>query len=181
MSEPYIAEIRCFGFTFAPVGWALCNGQLLSIAENQALFAVIGTTYGGDGVQTFALPNLQGRAPMHWGQSSSGLNTVLGQTQGSSEVTLTTQQIPQHVHSITALSIPQGAAGERTALATTSTYLSESSPPDQAWSNPATAVTSSFSPKAIGQNGSSLPHENMQPYLVMNFCIALEGIFPSQN
>lgn len=181
MSEPYIAEIRCFGFTFAPVGWAECNGQLLSIAQNQALFAVIGTTYGGDGVQTFALPNLQGRAPMHWGQSSSGLNSVLGQIQGSSEVTLTTSQIPQHIHSITALSIPQGAAGERTASATSSTYLAESSPPDRAWSNPAAAVTNNFSPKAIGQTGNSFPHENMQPYLVMNFCIALEGIFPSPN
>src|SRR5882757_5397295 len=100
MAQPYIGEIRCFGFNFAPQGWASCNGQLLAIADNNALFTVLGTTYGGDGNTTFGLPNLQGRIPMHWGNPPIALNTTLGEVLGVTDVTLTTNQIPTHAHTI---------------------------------------------------------------------------------
>src|SRR5205085_10617792 len=116
MAEPYVGEIRCFGFNFAPQSWAFCNGQLMSIANNTVLFSVIGTTYGGDGITTCGLPNLQGRIPMHWGNGPSGFNTVVGQLQGETNVTLTTQQIPIHTHTVTAVEVPSGGGPERTAV-----------------------------------------------------------------
>lgn len=177
--EPFIAEVRCFGFTFAPRGWAQCNGQLMSISQNTALFSILGTTYGGDGVSTFALPNLQGRIPMHWGSSPGGETTAIGEVQGQTSVTLTTNQIPSHPHAVTAVTV--GDASERTAIPTNVAFLSGSRNPNLAYQNPGAAVTSAFSPKAITVNGGSQPHDNMQPYLVLNFCIALEGIFPSRN
>ena len=179
MAEPYVGEIRCFGFNFAPRGYAFCNGQLMSIAQNSALFAILGTTYGGDGMTTFALPNLQGRIPMHWGNSPGGLNTVLGEAQGVTLVTLIVNQIPAHNHMVIAATV--GDASERTAIPTNMTFLSGSRPPNRAYQNPAQAVTAAFSPKAITVSGGSQPHDNMQPYLVLNFCIALEGIFPQQG
>jgi len=180
MSEPYIGEICCFGFNFAPRNWAKCNGQLMSIAENEALFAIIGTIYGGDGVTTFALPNLQGRIPMHWG-TSPGLNTMIGQPLGTSTVTLSVQQIPQHNHGMTSVSIPPDGTSQRTAIATNAAFISGSRPFNLPWQSPAQSVTSAFSPKAISNNGGSQAHENMQPYLTLNFCISLFGVFPSRN
>jgi microcystin-dependent protein len=180
MSEPYIGEIRCFGFSFAPRGWAWCNGQSMAVASNEALFTIIGTTYGGDGVTNFALPNLQGRIPMHWGSGGAAGNTVLGQLQGQSTQTLSVTQIPAHRHVVEAATT--SVAGERTAIATDQAYLSGSRPPNRAYQNPSQPpLTAQFSPKAISPNGGSQPHDNMQPYLVMNFCIALEGIYPSRN
>src|SRR4051794_35616119 len=118
--DPYIGEIRSFGFPFAPRNWALCNGQTMSIAQNQALFAILGTTYGGNGQTTFQLPNLQGRIPMHWG-SQGGFTTTIGQVQGTSTVALTQQQIPQHNHAITAAE--PSVNTERAAVPTSTSYL----------------------------------------------------------
>ena len=179
MSEPFVAEIRCFGFTFAPRDWAQCNGQLMAIAQNQALFSILGTTYGGDGVTTFALPNLQGRIPMHWGASHGGETTDIGQVQGETSVSLTVNEIPIHNHAVTAVTV--GDASERTAVPTNTAFLSGSRPPNRAYLNPAPAVNVAFSPKAISLAGGSQPHDNMQPYLVLNFCIALFGIFPPHS
>jgi len=179
MSEAFIGEIRGFGFNFAPLGWAQCNGQLLPISQNTALFSVIGTTYGGDGSTTFALPNLQGQVPMHWG-SGAGLNTVIGQPMGQSSVTLLTTQMPQHIHTVSAAPIPTGGAVERSAKPDSTSFLSTSKGAFIYKKVPATPDTP-FSPKAIGTAGGSQPHENMQPYLVINFCIAVDGIFPPHS
>jgi microcystin-dependent protein len=181
MSEPFIGEIRCFGFNFAPLGWSQCNGQILQIAENNALYSVIGSAYGGDGQTTFGLPDLQGRVPMHWGNGTE-LNTVVSQPQGVASVTLTAQEIPQHTHTLAAVVVASGAGPvERTAVPTSATFLSASQPPDQVWQKGPATPNTAFSPKAISQVGHSLPHENMQPYLVLNFCIALNGLFPPQQ
>ena len=178
--EQYIGEIRAFGFTFAPIGWAQCNGQLMSIAEYSALYAIIGTTYGGNGQTNFALPNLQGQIPMHWGNGPAGFITQIGEVLGSPAVTLTVGQIPQHSHDITAVTV--NSANERIALPDATAFLSGSRPPsNRAWQNPATMLDTPFSQRAIGVAGGSTPHENMQPYLTFNFCIALEGVFPSQS
>lgn len=179
MTEPYLGEIRCFGFNFAPRGYAFCNGQLMSIAQNSALFAILGTTYGGDGVTNFGLPNLQGQIPMHWGNSPTGFNTTIGEVQGTTSVTLTVEQMPQHNHMVTAVTV--GSAAERSAVPGPTAFLSGSRNPNLAYQDPAAAVTSAFSPKAIGVAGGSQPHDNMQPYLTLNFCIALEGIFPPHS
>jgi microcystin-dependent protein len=180
MSEPYVGEIRCFGFNFAPLGWAFCNGQLMAISQNEALYQLIGTIYGGDGVNSFALPNLQGRVPMHWGNSPQ-LNTTIGQPLGTSMVTLAVAQMPAHQHSVTAMSVPSGGVVDRVAKPTTTSFLSESQPPNGVYDTMSPTLNASFSPKAISSTGGSLPHENMQPYLVLNFCISLFGVFPSQN
>src|ERR1700726_41194 len=115
MSQPFVGEIRCFGFQFAPWGWAYCNGQPVDISQNETLYTIVGTTFGGDGVNTFNLPNLQGTVPMHWG-TGAGLTTVLGQVRGSTSVTLTTAQIPAHSHTIMTAVVAPGGALERTAI-----------------------------------------------------------------
>lgn len=178
--DPFIGEIRAFGFNFAARDWAFCNGQTMSIAQNQALFAIIGTIYGGNGQTTFQLPNLQGQIPMHWG-TGPGFNTTVGQVQGSTTVTLTTQQIPQHDHVITAAEPAAGVTAERVAVPTNTSYLGTNSNRNLGWSNPPANLSTQFAINAISQTGSSLPHENMQPYLAINFLIALYGIFPSRN
>jgi microcystin-dependent protein len=169
-----------FGGNFAPVGWALCNGQLIPVNENEPLFALIGTTYGGDGVQTFALPNLQSRVPMHVGP-----NFLLGQLGGSETITLTTQQLPSHNHlmlSRTTPPIPQAAAtpgnnflaDEVVAIATDPTPLAYA--PFVADANQRT-----LAPNTLGQAGGNQPHDNMIPYIGITFIISLFGIFPSQG
>jgi microcystin-dependent protein len=180
MAEPFIGEIRCFGFNFAPVNWAFCNGQLLSIQQFEALYALIGTTYGGDGQSTFALPNLQGRVPMHWGTTSQ-LTTTIGQPLGTTQVTLTTAQMPAHQHAVTAMTVASGGEPEKVAKATATSFLAESQPPNGVYLTGSPTINAAFSPKAISFTGASQPHENRQPYLVLNFCIALQGIFPSRN
>ena len=178
MAEPYIGEIRAFGFNFAPYNWAFCQGQLLPISQYQALFSIIGTTFGGNGTSNFGLPNLQGRAPMHWG-SGPGFNTVWGEPQGSTTITLTSAQIPGHKHVINAAD--PGAPGERGPMPTDTSYLGTSGASDAAYKKVPSNFTPQFSPKAISNTGSSLAHENMQPYQCINFCIALNGIYPSRN
>jgi microcystin-dependent protein len=167
MSSPFIGEIRMFAGNFAPVGWAFCNGALIPISENDALFNLIGTTYGGDGQNTFALPNLQSRVPVHVGPGFAQ-----GQSGGAESVTLTTTQIPAHSH------VPQAnsSAGTQTSPANNVWAFSSlgqfdlGDPPD-----------STMAPQALGSSGGSQPHDNMMPFLVVNFIISLFGIFPSQT
>jgi microcystin-dependent protein len=180
MASPYLGEIRCFGFNFAPFGWASCNGALMAIAQNTALFSILGTTYGGNGTTNFGLPNLQGQVPMHWG-TGGGIISNIGDAQGAPQVTLSAAQMPLHQHTVTAMSIPTGGVVDRVATPTSTSFLSESQPPNGVYATVTPTINAPFSPKAISSNGGSQPHENMQPYLVLNFCIALEGIFPSRN
>jgi microcystin-dependent protein len=166
MSEPFLSEIKVVSFNFAPKGWALCNGQLLPINQNQALFAVLGTTYGGNGQTNFALPNLQGRMPVHMG---SGF--ALGQQAGETAHTLSISELPAHTH------VP---VGNSTNPATSSSAL------NNLWGLngllPYTATPNTgMNPACILSTGGSQPHDNMSPYLVLNFIIALQGIFPSQT
>ena len=171
MSSPYIGEIRMFAGSFPPLGWELCNGQLLPISENDALFTLIGTTYGGDGQETFALPNLQSRAAMHAGTGPSGTTYQLGEAAGVEQVTLTTQQIPNHTHQMLASPDPasvKGASGNVFGRTPAEAYASEYTP-------------EVLSPQSISPVGGSQPHENMQPFLVINFIISMFGIFPTQT
>jgi len=167
MSDQYISEIRIVSFNFPPRGWALCNGQLMSIARNQALFSLLGTTYGGDGQTTFALPNLQGRLPMH-----AGNKHVLGESLGTATVTLTAQQLPNHTHPVQAST----SAGETPVP--TNTALSAT--PALIYGQPSGNITT-LNPINVGTAGGSAPHDNMMPSLTLNFIIATTGIFPSKN
>lgn len=169
MSEQYLSEIRIFSFDFAPKGWAQCNGQILSIAQNQALFALFGTIYGGNGVTTFALPDLRGRVPLHFGQLQGGSSYTQGQTGGSASVTLSISTMPQHTHLVNANSNGNVNAGASNAV------------PGGGASGYGSSPDTAMNPAMIGSNGSSQAHNNTQPYLVVNFCIALVGIFPSRN
>jgi microcystin-dependent protein len=180
MSQPYVGEIRAFGFQFAPANWAFCNGQLMDISQFSTLFAVIGTTYGGDGAQTFALPNLQGQVPMHWGNGPGGFNTSIGQVQGTTQVTLTQAQTPSHTHVLSAAFLPAGGTVERTQIPKTVSYLSDSTP-SGVWANTSPSFNSQLAGNVLSQVGGSQPHDNMQPYLAVNFCMSLFGIFPSRN
>lgn len=178
MSDPFIGEIRCFGFNFVPQGWASCNGQLLPIQQNAPLFAVLGVTYGGDGRTTFGLPNLQGSVPMHWGQGPSTPATLLGESLGTPTVTLTTAQMPAHNHAVLIADAP--GTTPRTAAPAAGAYLTDSSGGRVYLANASANV--SFAPNAISPSGAAAnPHDNMQPFLSTNFCIALQGIFPSKS
>lgn len=179
MSSPYVGEIRAFGFSFAPSGWAFCNGQAMSIANFQTLYAVIGTIYGGDGINTFNLPNLQGYVPMHWGTGPGGFNTAIGQVQGTPTVTVTVPQTPQHNHTITAQQLPSGGTILATAAPTSNTWIADGRP--DGWTNKTPTISTAFAANAITPVGGGQPHENMQPYLALNFCISLFGVFPSRN
>lgn len=174
MAEPYIGEIRMFAGNFAPRGWEFCDGRTIPISENEALFSLIGTTYGGDGQHTFALPDLRGRLPIHQGQGlGSARNYSLGQADGQEEVTLTVSQMPRHTHYVRAryeqgdTSNPSWAA---LALSTLSAYTSTPGGPDDR-----------MAPESVYHTGSGWPHNNMMPYLCVSFIIATEGIYPSRN
>ena len=177
MSQPFVGEIRMFGGNFAPAGWMLCDGQLLPISENETLFNLIGTTYGGDGQSTFALPDLQGRVPVHCGGPQ---NYVLGENGGVETVTLTTQQIPSHNHPITSANNPADAniPNSNTILANMGPSGIAQVPCYKAFDGTAQIVMNAGS---VSPAGGSQPHDNMQPYLVINYIISLFGIFPSQN
>ena len=170
MSQPYVGEIRLFGGNFAPRDWAFCDGRLLPISENDVLFQLIGTTYGGDGQTTFALPDLRGRVPIHWGQGPTLTNRVIGETGGVESVTLTQQQIPVHTHGVPVSSTVAGSrsavGGIPAALPSDVAYAPGTPDEDRAWTTPA---------------GGSQPHENLQPYLAVNYIISLFGVFPSQT
>jgi microcystin-dependent protein len=179
MASPFVAEIRIFPFNFAPQGWAFCDGQLLPISQNTALFSLLGTTYGGDGKSTFALPNLQGRAPLHPGQSPGGSLFDLGQQAGEEAVTLISTQIPAHSHFLNA---NNGAATTANPVGGAYAQGAWNAPPNSGTVNIYTtaAPDTALAPTAIAIAGSSLPHNNMQPYLTLNFCIALQGVFPAR-
>jgi microcystin-dependent protein len=168
MAEPFLAEIRLMSFAFAPKGWALCNAQLLPINQNQALFSLLGTTFGGDGRVNFALPDLRGKVPIH-----AGGGHTLGERGGEESHTLSVAEIPQHSHPWNASSAP---ATTNTPDATT---LLASSTGDNAWGPAANLVA--MAPATVQSTGGSQAHQNMQPFLVISFCIALQGIFPSQT
>ncbi len=173
MGQPYIGEIRLAGFNFAPQGWAFCNGQLLPISEFDALFALLGTIYGGDGVNTFALPDLQGRVPIHQG-TNQGFTVVPGQKTGTETVTLISQQIPNHVHSSTQCSSKGGGSGTPTANS-----IWAVSAKGGLYGNNAPSVN--MAANALTNTGGNQPHENRQPSLAINYIISLFGIFPTQT
>jgi microcystin-dependent protein len=181
MAEPFLSEIRVFSFGFAPKGWALCNGQLLPINQNQALFSLLGTTYGGNGQTTFALPDLQGRVPIHQG---SGHTT--GEKGGEQAHTLSLSELPQHNHMMQAVGADADqnvggiSAGPTRALAQGIVSLTNKSTlPANIWGTG--PINQAMSQQTISNTGGSQGHLNMQPFLVLNFSIALQGIFPSQN
>lgn len=168
MATPYLAEIKLVSFNFPPKGWAFCDGQILPINENQAIFSLLGTTYGGDGIRTFALPNLQGRVPLHFG---SGI--PLGQAAGEYAVTLTTATMPAHAH--------QAQGVSTTANAPSPAAKTWAASIDNPYSNNPNIASAPMNAASVSQVGASQPHENRQPFLVLNYVIALEGIFPPQN
>jgi len=175
MADPFVAEIRIFAFNFAPKGWAFCNGQILPISQNTALFSLLGTTYGGDGKSTFALPNMQGNAPMHPGQGPGLSLHDLGETGGSETVTLLVSEIPAHVHGMMAQNQPAqlpGPGADRTFSRSSGGFAYKPSPYNQ---------VVSFSPNMLALTGGDQPHNNMMPYLTLNFCIALQGVFPPRS
>lgn len=175
MSEPFIAEIRIFAGNFAPRSWAFCDGQVLPIANNTALFSLIGTTYGGDGRTTMALPNLQGRAPMHPGRGPGLTARSLGESIGAETVTLTEAQLPSHAHAL------QGAAsrGSSSEPQPDSTFNRATGAP--AYQSNATANLVPLSGDMIAPAGDNAAHDNMQPFLALNFIIALQGLYPSRG
>ena len=165
MAEPFLAEIRMMSFNFAPKGWAMCNGQLLPINQNQALFALLGTTFGGNGQTTFALPDLRGRVPIH-----VGAGHTLGERAGAASSTLTIAALAQHTH------VMNGSSTNADAVSPADNVVAQSS---QLYGPAAQLVA--LDPSTNGNTGGSQPHPNMQPFLTLTFCIALQGIFPSQN
>jgi microcystin-dependent protein len=176
MSEPFVAEIRIFASNFAPKGWAFCNGQLMPISQNTALFSLLGTTYGGDGKSNFALPDMQGRAPMHPG-SGPGLSLRdLGENGGSASVTLTTSEIPSHTHGL------QASSSTATSSDPTGHLLaSPAANPKFTSLYSGASGSTSLSASALSTAGGGLPHNNLQPYLALSFIIALQGVFPPRN
>jgi microcystin-dependent protein len=175
MSNPFVAEIRIFPFNFAPTGWAFCNGQLLPLSQNTALFSLLGTTYGGDGKSNFALPNMQGNAPMHPGQGPGLSLHDLGETGGSDTVTLLDSEMPSHSHSLMANAFPAtlGQGSPTTGLA--------HSAGGNAYQNVTNTNIVQMSSNTIAPAGGDQPHNNLMPYLTLNFCIALQGVFPPRS
>lgn len=167
MSEPFLAEIRIFGFNFAPRGWAFCDGQILPINQNQSLYALLGTTYGGDGRTTFALPDLRGRTPVHVGDGH-----VQGQRAGQEQVILTAGQMPAHSHTAQATS-------DTASTPIPSSNALAGSAPNELYH--AASSLAGLNAGTIANAGGSQGHDNMQPYITLNFCIALQGLFPSRN
>ncbi|HST53043.1 MAG TPA: tail fiber protein [Pyrinomonadaceae bacterium] len=173
MSDPFVAEIRIFGFNFAPTGWAQCNGQLLPLSQNTALFSLLGTMYGGDGKSTFALPNLQDSVPIQTGQGSGLSDYFEGQQGGSEFITLLTSEMPVHTHSWEANAAPATLNSPDNGRS-----LARSSGGNAYKANQAPDSQMAF--QALAPAGGSLPHNNLQPYLVLNFCIAMQGVFPAR-
>jgi microcystin-dependent protein len=172
MADPFVAEIRIFPFNFAPKGWAWCNGQLMPISQNTALFSLLGTTYGGDGKSTFALPDLEGRAPMHPGQGPGLSLHDLGESGGSETVTLLDSEIPAHIHTVRASNqtadIQQPTTNATVAKASSATPFA------------ASGALAMMAPASLAPAGGGQPHNNMMPYLTVYFCIALQGVFPAR-
>ena len=175
MADPFVAEIRIFGFNFAPKGWAMCNGQILPISQNTALFSLLGTFYGGDGKSTFALPNLQGSAPIHQGQGQGLSDYVIGQLGGAQFITLLQSEMPFHNHSLMAAGQDPADLGAPDPTRS----IARSSP--NIYKTPQNANPQPMAFQAVSVNGGGSPHNNMMPYLTLNFCIAMQGIFPPRG
>jgi microcystin-dependent protein len=174
MADPFVAEIRMYGFNFPPKGWAFCDGQLLPLSQNTALFSLLGTFYGGDGKTNFALPNLQGSGPMAPGQAQGGSLYDLGQNGGEQSVTLIQSEIPSHIHQVMA-----AAQLGTTAVPSPSVGPSRSRGVNLYQQNTSQNIVQ-MSPSSLAPAGGSQPHNNMMPYLTLNFCIALQGVFPAR-
>jgi microcystin-dependent protein len=169
MADPFVAEIRIYPFNFAPKGWAFCDGQLLPLSQNTALFSLVGTFYGGNGKSNFALPDLQGRAPMHWGQGSGLSMRDLGEQGGTQWVTLLESEMPSHTHALSTSQRPADSISpEKLAPGTGNNMYAAYSGNNLV----------SAAPEALVPTGGDQPHNNMQPYLTLNFCIALQGVYP---
>jgi len=171
MSEPFLAEVRIVGFNFPPRGWAFCDGQILPINQHQSLYSLLGTTYGGDGRTSFALPDLRGRTPIHIGSNGTGGSHTLGSKSGEEAHPLTANEIPQHTHPLQGSTVnasQQSPSGNVFARGAITAYHDRTSPVN-------------MHSGAVGNIGTGAGHENMQPYLALNFCIALTGVFPSRN
>jgi microcystin-dependent protein len=171
--DPYVGEIRIVGFNFAPSGWATCDGQLMPISQNTALFSLLGTIYGGDGKSTFALPDLAGRAPMQWGQGPGLTSRLQGESGGSESVTLLSSEMPAHVHQLQAATQDPGDAHN---VGTSTSFA-----PSTGGAVYQDMADTEMSVQALMPQGGNMPHQNMQPYLAMNFIIALQGIFPPRD
>jgi microcystin-dependent protein len=178
MSNQYVAEIRVFPFNFAPVGWAFCNGQLMPLSQNTALFSLLGTTYGGNGKSNFALPDLQGNAPMHPGQGPGLSLHDLGETGGSDSVTLLESEIPSHTHSISCLDGARVAG--QTGSPANATLVKTGAAPANAYTSGATQ-NQTMAANMVTPAGGDQPHNNLMPYLTLNFCIALQGVYPPRS
>jgi microcystin-dependent protein len=178
MSDQFVAEIRIVPFNFAPKGWAFCNGQLLPISQNTALFSLLGTNYGGDGRANFALPNLQGMAPLNFGQGAGLSLYSLGQTGGETNVILTQSQMPAHTH---AMSVNSAGGDVNTPIGGLISKAHMGKTPTNMYAAAAGTRPPAMSPQAIVSTGGNQPHNNMPPYLVLNFVIALQGIYPPRS
>lgn len=189
MSTAYLCEIRIMSFNYPPRLWAFCNGQTMSIQQNTALFSLLGTSFGGNGVTTFNLPDLRGNVPISFGKDFNNNEYVFGETGGTTNVTLTSTELPAHTHSVLAANADAdtgpGGPGihpdQTKALAKASTVSGGNTVPVNIYGTGASDSKSPFGAQAIGNIGGNLPHANQQPYLVLNFCIALQGIFPTRN
>lgn len=186
MSEPFVGQIEIFAFGFPPKGWLLCNGQILAIAQNQALFSLLGTTYGGNGTTTFALPDLRSRLPVGFGQSLGGPYYNQGQAAGEEQHTLIGTEMPMHNHLLMADSATAATSNGGTPSSTTvlgnsagATVTPTGTYTVQMYSS--RSFNNTLAPQVIGPIGGSQPHENRMPYLVLNFCIAVNGVYPSRN
>lgn len=175
MADPFVAEIRIFPFNFAPKGWAFCDGQILPISQNTALFSLLGTTYGGNGQTTFALPNLQGRVPVHPGQGPGLSEHVLGEEGGSGTVTLLQSEVPAHTHALAA------SAAAAYARSPSGELFANQNGGVNSYATLAGAPTALLASAASETVGGGQPHNNMAPYLVLNFCIALQGVYPPRS
>ena len=178
MSEPFFGEVTMWGCGYAPYGWAFCNGQMMQINANQALYAVIGSQYGGDGINTFALPNLVSRAPMHWGQGTGLTSHPIAQSSGAPTIQLNANQIPAHSHTVTAAGQPgnSGTPGPTMFMA-----LEPGTGDSIFFVQQNATVNTQLSPLALSSSGAGAAHENRQPFLEINFCIAVSGVFPTRN
>jgi microcystin-dependent protein len=179
--DPFVAEIRIFPFNFAPKGWAFCDGQLLPISQNTALFSLLGTTYGGDGKSTFALPNLQGNVPMFYGQGQGLSLYSIGEEGGSPTVTILGTEMPSHNHTVMATTVKATQSAPNGNMLAEGAYSNQTSSGNLAYYTAATTPQVQMNALMVAPAGNSFPHNNMMPYLTLNFCIALQGVYPPRT